>query len=244
MNKEDIIKKINRHLGVFYVDDYPCFCTEIKRDDKLKICYVENNKKAEELRKNLREKGIFFINVMASPGAGKTTLLVELINRLKDKFNIGVMEADIDGDVDAERISKLTGVKAIQVHTSGACHLTAQMVEDAIKEFDIKDFNLLILENVGNLVCPAEFDTGSHLNMMLLSVPEGHDKPLKYPLMFQVSQIAVITKIDTLPVFKFDIELCKEHIRRRNPDAEIYHVSALKHQGIEELIKAIEKRMA
>jgi len=205
---------------------------------------IENNQKAEELRKNLQEKGIFFINVMASPGAGKTTLLVELINRLKTKYNIGVMEADIDGDVDAERISKLTGVKSIQVHTSGACHLTAQMVEDAINEFNVKDLNLLILENVGNLVCPAEFDTGSHLNMMLLSVPEGYDKPLKYPLMFQVSQIAVITKIDTLPVFKFDIELCKQYIHRRNKDAEIYVVSALKQQGIGELVKAIEKRMA
>ena len=204
---------------------------------------VENNKKAQELRKNLQEKGIFFINVMASPGAGKTTLLVELINRLKNKYNIGVMEADIDGDVDAERISKLTGVKSIQIHTSGACHLTAQMVEDAIKEFDIKDLNLLILENVGNLVCPAEFDTGSHLNMMLLSVPEGHDKPLKYPLMFQVSQIAVITKMDTLPVFKFDAKLCEEYIHRRNPDARVFTVSAIKQQGIEELVNELEKRM-
>lgn len=204
---------------------------------------IENNKKADELRKNLREKGIFFINLMASPGAGKTTLLVELINRLKAKFKIGVMEADIDGDVDANRISKLTGVKAIQVHTSGACHLTAQMVEDAIKEFDVDGLNLLILENVGNLVCPAEFDTGSHLNMMLLSVPEGHDKPLKYPLMFQVSQIAVITKLDTLPVFKFDIELCKEYIHKRNPNAEVFSVSALKEQGIVELAKTLESKI-
>ena len=205
---------------------------------------VENNKKAEELRKNLQEKGIFFINVMASPGSGKTTLLTELINRLKNEYKIGVMEADIDGDVDAERISKNTGVRAIQVHTSGACHLTAQMVEDAINEFDVKDLNLLILENVGNLVCPAEFDTGSHLNMMLLSVPEGHDKPLKYPLMFQVSQIAVITKLDTLPVFHFDVNLCKEYIRRRNPNAKIFEVSALKQKGIDELVEELKKRMS
>ena len=204
---------------------------------------VENNQKAQELRENLRKKGIFFINVMASPGSGKTTLLTELINRLKEEFKIGVMEADIDGDVDAERISKNTGVRSIQVHTSGACHLTAQMVEDAINEFDVKDLDLLILENVGNLVCPAEFDTGSHLNMMLLSVPEGHDKPLKYPLMFQVSQIAVITKLDTLPVFHFDVELCKEYIHRRNPNAEIYAVSALKNEGIDELEKAIKNRI-
>ncbi len=204
---------------------------------------IENNKKAQELREHLQNRGIFFINVMASPGSGKTTLLTELINRLKDDFNIGVMEADIDGDVDAERIHKNTGVRAIQVHTSGACHLTAQMVEDAIKEFDVSGLNLLILENVGNLVCPAEFDTGAHLNMMLLSVPEGHDKPLKYPLMFQVSQIAVITKLDTLPVFHFDINLCKEYIHRRNPNAEIYKVSAIKKQGIDELEKAIRNRI-
>ena len=202
---------------------------------------IENNKKAEELRKNLREKGIFFINVMASPGAGKTTLLTELINNLKKDFKIGVMEADIDGDVDAERITKLTGVPSIQIHTSGACHLTAQMIEDAIKEFDVRDLDLLILENVGNLVCPAEFDTGSHLNMMLLSVPEGHDKPLKYPLMFQVSQIAVITKIDTLPVFKFDIDLCKEYIHRRNKDAKVFTVSAIKKQGTSELADALKQ---
>lgn len=204
---------------------------------------IENNKKAEDLRKNLWEKGIFFINVMASPGAGKTTLLTELINNLKKDFKIGVMEADIDGDVDAERISKNTGVPAIQIHTSGACHLTAQMVEDAIKEFNIDHLDLLILENVGNLVCPAEFDTGSHLNMMLLSVPEGHDKPLKYPLMFQVSNIAVITKIDTLPVFKFDVELCKEYVHRRNKDAEVFTVSAIKKEGTNELADAIRKRI-
>lgn len=204
---------------------------------------IENNKKADELRNFLTKKGIFFINVMASPGSGKTTLLVELINRLKDKFNIGVMEADIDGDVDAERISKLTGVRSIQIHTSGACHLTAQMVEDAIKEFDISNLDLLILENVGNLVCPAEFDTGAHLNMMLLSVPEGHDKPLKYPLIFQVSDIAVITKIDTLPIFTFDIELCKEYIKRRNNKAEVFAVSALKKEGLEALIDALVKRI-
>lgn len=204
---------------------------------------VENNQKAQELRENLKEKGIFFINVMASPGSGKTTLLTELINRLKDEYKIGVMEADIDGDVDADRISKNTGVRAIQVHTSGACHLTAQMVEDAINEFDVNDLDLLILENVGNLVCPAEFDTGSHLNMMLLSVPEGHDKPLKYPLMFQVSQIAVIAKLDTLPVFHFDIELCKEYIHRRNPNAKIFAVSALNGEGINELVKELKERM-
>lgn len=196
---------------------------------------IENNQKAKEVRALLQKKHIFFLNVMASPGSGKTTLLCNLINRLKDEFKIGVMEADIDGDVDADRISKRTGVKAIQVHTSGACHLTAQMVEDAIKDFEIDDLDVLILENIGNLVCPAEFDTGSNLNMMLLSVPEGHDKPLKYPLMFQVSNVAVITKIDTLPVFDFDFDKCEEYIHRRNQNAKVFKVSALKDEGVDKL---------
>ncbi len=201
---------------------------------------IENNEKAKEVRKHLKERGIFLLNVMASPGSGKTTLLVNLINKLKDKYSIGVMEADIDGEVDAERISELTGVKAIQVHTSGACHLTAQMVEDSLNAFDTKGLDFVILENIGNLVCPAEFDTGSNINMMLLSVPEGDDKPLKYPLMFQVSNIAVITKIDTLPVFDFDFEKCKANIHKRNKDAKVFKVSAVKDIGVEELANYID----
>ena len=196
---------------------------------------VENNQKADEVRAFLKQRGIYFINVMASPGSGKTTLLTNLINRLKKDFNIGVLEADIDGDLDAHRISDKTGVRAIQVHTSGACHLTAQMVEDALKSFDLNGLDLVFLENVGNLVCPAEFDTGSNINMMLLSVPEGHDKPLKYPLMFQVSKIAVITKIDTAEIFDFNFEKAEEFIHRRNQNAKIFKVSALKDQGVEEL---------
>ena len=201
---------------------------------------VENDKKAEEVRKTLKAKGVYFINVMASPGSGKTTLLVNLINRLKNKYKIGVMEADIDGEVDAQRISELTGVKAIQVHTSGACHLTAQMTNDALNSFDIDGLDLVILENIGNLVCPAEFDTGSNVNMMLLSVPEGEDKPLKYPLMFQVSNIAVITKIDTLPVFDFNFDKCVEYIHRRNKDAKVFKVSALKDEGVDLLAEYID----
>ncbi len=204
---------------------------------------IENSQKARQLRDKLTKKGVYFINVMASPGSGKTTLLVNLINRLKNDYSIGVMEADIDGDVDAERIHKLTGVPSIQVHTSGACHLTAQMVEDAIDSFNIKDINLLILENVGNLVCPAEFDTGAHLNLVLLSIPEGDDKPLKYPLMFEVANIVAITKIDTLPAFNFDIEKCKNNIRYRNKDIDIYTISALKDEGIEELTRAIRQKI-
>ena len=201
---------------------------------------IENNKKADSLRMFLKEKNIYFINVMASPGSGKTTLLTKIINSLKSKYRIGVLEADIDGDVDAERISKNTGVKVIQVHTSGACHLTAQMVEDALKAFGVDDLDLIILENVGNLVCPAEFDTGSDINMMLLSTSEGHDKPLKYPLMFQVSKIAVISKMDVAPIFDFDLEKAKQNILYRNKDAKIFTVSALNNEGVDELIKYID----
>lgn len=202
---------------------------------------IENSKKADELRKVLKEKGIYFINVMASPGAGKTTLLVNLINKLKTDFNIGVMEADIDGDVDAARIVKETGVKTIQIHTSGACHLTAQMVNDAIKQFDVDGLNLLFLENVGNLVCPAEFDTGANINMMLLSVPEGDDKPLKYPLMFEVSKIAVITKIETADIFDFDFQKCQQNIHKRNQNAKIFEVSALEDKGTSELANYLKE---
>lgn len=204
---------------------------------------IENDKKALELRKKLTSKGIFFINLMASPGSGKTTLLVNLINRLKKDYSIGVMEADIDGDVDAERIQKLTGVPSIQVHTSGACHLTAQMVEDAINSFNIKDINLLILENVGNLVCPAEFDTGAHMNLVLLSIPEGDDKPLKYPLMFEVADMVAITKIDTLPAFNFDFDKCEKNIHYRNKDIDVFKISALNDIGVDELAEAIVKKI-
>ena len=201
----------------------------------------ENTKRADSLRSFLKEKGIYMINVMASPGSGKTTLLTKLIKLLSKDFNIGVMEADIDGDVDAKTISEQTGVKTIQIHTSGACHLTAQMTHDAIDNFDIEGLNLLFLENVGNLVCPAEFDTGSNIDMMLLSVPEGDDKPLKYPLMFQVSKIAVITKIDVKEIFDFDTERCRQNILKRNEEAKIFEVSALKDQGVEELANYIKE---
>lgn len=200
----------------------------------------ENNKRADELRQYLKKHHVYFINVMASPGSGKTTLLTNIINKLKGEFRIGVMEADIDGEVDAQRISEQTGVRAIQIHTSGACHLTAQMTHDVINEFGVENFDLLFLENVGNLVCPAEFDTGSNINMMLLSVPEGDDKPLKYPLMFQVSKIAVITKLDTAPIFDFNVDRCKENILKRNKDAKIFTVSALEDQGTLELANYIK----
>ena len=204
----------------------------------------ENSKRADQLRRHLKEKGIVMINVMASPGAGKTTLLVNLIKRLKAKYRIGIMEADIDGDVDAKRIFELTGCRAIQIHTSGACHLTAQMTNDAIDAFDVNDIDLLFLENVGNLVCPAEFDTGSNFNMMLLSVPEGDDKPLKYPLMFQVSKIAVITKIDAAEIFDFDFEKCEKNIHYRNKDAKVFKISALKDVGVDQLADYLDEQIA
>ena len=204
---------------------------------------IENNEKALALHKKLEEKDIYFINVMASPGSGKTTLLIRLINELKKKYSIGVMEADIDGDVDADKIQKQTGVKSIQVHTGGACHLTAQMVEDAIDSFGVDGLNLLFLENVGNLVCPAEFNTGADMNLVLLSIPEGDDKPLKYPLMFEVADIVAITKIDTLPVFNFNFEKCRENIKKRKEIAEIFEISALKNEGLDQLLHAIKDRI-
>ena len=201
----------------------------------------QNEKRAEQLRKVLKERGIYMINVMASPGSGKTTLLINLINKLKDDFKIGVMEADIDGDVDAKKISDECHIPSIQIHTSGACHLTAQMTNDAIDAFKVDDIDLLFLENVGNLVCPAEFDTGSNINMMLLSVPEGDDKPLKYPLMFEVSKIAVITKIDTCEVFDFDFDRCERNIHMRNKDAKVFKVSALNDEGVNALAEYIKE---
>lgn len=204
---------------------------------------AQNDENASALNKKLSENGVYFINVMASPGSGKTTLLIRLINELKKDYSIGVMEADIDGDVDAERIRTQTGVASIQVHTSGACHLTAQMVEDAINSFGIDNINLLILENVGNLVCPAEFNTGAHLNLVLLSIPEGDDKPLKYPLMFEVADVVTITKVDTLPAFNFSFEKCHNNIKKRNQNAKVFEVSALKEQGIDNLIQEIKDRI-
>ena len=206
--------------------------------------YANNDLEADLLREYLFDHRTFLINVMSSPGAGKTTTLIKLINYLKGQFKIGVMEADIDGDVDADRLAKLTGVPSIQVHTGGACHLTAQMVEDAIDSFNIDNINLLILENVGNLVCPAEFDTGAHLNLVLLSIPEGDDKPLKYPLMFEVANIVAITKIDTLPAFNFDFKKCEDNIHYRNKDISIFKISALKDKGVDILANVLKERIS
>ena len=193
--------------------------------------FADNDRQADALRKELKEKGVFLLNLMSSPGAGKTTTLVKTIETLKDSLRIGVMEADIDSDVDARTIAQ-TGVKSIQLHTGGMCHLDAAMTGQGICGLGVEDIDLAILENVGNLVCPAEFDTGAVKNVMILSVPEGHDKPLKYPLMFQVCDAVLINKTDVLPYFDFDMDLVKTYIHQRNPQAEIFPVSAKTGEGI------------
>ena len=187
--------------------------------------FADNDRQADALRQELKERGVFLLNLMSSPGAGKTTTLVQTLSLLKDKLAIGVMEADIDSDVDAKTIAK-TGVRSIQLHTGGMCHLDADMTRQGIEGLDVTDLDLAILENVGNLVCPAEFDTGAAKNVMILSVPEGDDKPLKYPLMFEICDVVLINKIDVLPYFDFDMERVKEAIHRRNKNALIFPISA------------------
>ena len=194
--------------------------------------FANNDAQAEKLREELKQKGIYLLNLMSSPGSGKTTTLTRLIELLKEDLKIGVMEADIDSDVDAVTIAA-TGAKAIQLHTGGMCHLDAAMTRQGLDGLDAGEADLVVLENVGNLVCPAEFDTGAVKNMAILSVPEGHDKPLKYPLIFQVCDAVLINKIDVAPYFDFDFEKCTEYIRMRNPKAVIFPISAKTGEGIE-----------
>lgn len=195
--------------------------------------FADNDKQADALRQELKQKGIFLLNLMSSPGSGKTTTLMRTIETLKDTFKIGVMEADIDSDVDAKTISQ-SGAKVIQLHTGGMCHLDAGMTRQGLDGLKTEDVELAILENVGNLVCPAEFDTGASKNAMILSVPEGHDKPLKYPLMFSICDVVLINKIDVLPYFDFDPEKCREYILMRNPNAKIIPICARTGEGIQE----------
>ena len=208
---------------------------------------ASNDRDAEVLRGELKEKGTLLINLMASPGAGKTTLLERTIRDMKDRFEIAVMEADVDSDVDAVRIEKL-GAKAVQAHTGGMCHMDAGMTRTALDELGADHFDLVVLENVGNLICPAEFDTGAGKKVMLLSVPEGDDKPLKYPLMFSVSDVLILTKTDVALYFDFDFDACKRRARQLNPNIEIFEVSAKTGDGFEEweswLAKAIEDNRA
>ena len=196
--------------------------------------FASNDAQADALRRELKEKGIYLLNLMSSPGSGKTTTLTRLIEALKEEVRIGVMEADIDSDVDARTIAA-AGVKAIQLHPGGMCHLDAAMTRQGLEGLEPGQLDLVVLENVGNLVCPAEFDTGAAANCMILSVPEGHDKPLKYPLMFQVCDTVIINKMDVLPYFDFDQEKCAEYIHMRNPKAKIFPISAKTGEGVEPL---------
>jgi hydrogenase nickel incorporation protein HypB len=197
-----------------------------------KSVFENNDREAQRLRQELKGEKTFLLNLMSSPGSGKTTTLKATIARLKDEMSIGVMEADIDSDVDAKAIAD-TGAKSIQLHTGGMCHLDAGMTEQGIKELGTDELDLVVLENVGNLVCPAEFDTGASKNAMILSVPEGDDKPLKYPLMFTVSDVVLINKIDTKSVFDFDDEAVCQRIKRLNPNAEIFFISAKTGEGVD-----------
>ena len=193
--------------------------------------FASNDEEAAKLRAELKEKGVFLLNLMSSPGSGKTTTLTRTIEALKDEMKIGVMEADIDSDVDARTISA-AGAKAIQLHTGGMCHLDAGMTRQGLEGLGTGDVELAILENVGNLVCPAEFDTGAVKNAMILSVPEGHDKPLKYPLMFQVCDVVLVNKMDVLPYFNFDLEKCTEYVKMRNPKAQVIPICAATGEGM------------
>ncbi len=210
---------------------------EIKRS-----VFENNDKEADRVRAELKKEKTFLLNLMSSPGSGKTTTLKATIAQLKDEFKIGVMEADIDSDVDAKAIAD-TGVKSIQLHTGGMCHLDAGMTEQGIKEFGTADLDFVMLENVGNLVCPAEFDTGASKNAMILSVPEGDDKPLKYPLMFSICDVVLINKIDTKSVFDFDDEAVIERIHKLNPDCEIYFISAKTGEGVDNWCNWLRKEI-
>ena len=207
--------------------------------DKVKVIeikksvFADNDRDAVSLRSELKSKGVYLLNLMSSPGSGKTTTLIRTINLLKDKLRIAVMEADIDSDVDAVKIKEATGIQSIQLHTGGMCHLDAEMTRQGLDNVMLEGIDLVILENVGNLVCPAEFDTGAVRNAMILSVPEGDDKPLKYPLMFSVCDLVIINKMDVLPYFNFDLEKCKEYVKMRNPRARVIPICALNGEGVE-----------
>ena len=206
---------------------------EIKIIEIKKSIFADNDKDADALRQELKKKGVYLLNLMSAPGSGKTTTLIQTINRLKDKIRIAVMEADIDSDVDAVKIQKATGIPSIQLHTGGMCHLDAEMTRQGLAGLDQAPADLVILENVGNLVCPAEFDTGAVRNAMILSVPEGDDKPLKYPLMFSVCDTVIINKTDVLPYFDFDLDKCRENVRLRNPKAKVIPICAKTGEGVD-----------
>ena len=208
-----------------------------------KSVFADNDNDADALRKELKEKGVFLLNLMSAPGSGKTTTLIQTINRLKDSLRIGVMEADIDSDVDARKMREATGVESIQLHTGGMCHLDAEMTRQGLDALDLNATDLVILENVGNLVCPAEFDTGAVRNAMILSVPEGDDKPLKYPLMFSVCDVVLINKTDVMPYFDFSLERCKEYIHERNPKAQVIPICAKTGEGVDVFVQWLKDQV-
>lgn len=206
---------------------------EVKIIEIKKSVFADNDEDANRLRGELKKKGVFLLNLMSSPGSGKTTTLIKTINALKDELKIAVMEADIDSDVDAKKILSATGVQSVQLHTGGMCHLDAEMTRQGLNGLNLDSYDLAILENVGNLVCPAEFDTGASKNCMILSVPEGDDKPLKYPLMFSICDLVLINKIDVLPYFDFDFNKCVEYVKTRNKNAEVIPICAKTGEGID-----------
>ena len=195
--------------------------------------FAQNDRAAELIRNKLTEQGTLFLNFMSSPGSGKTTTLVALINRLKNQLNIGEMDVDIETSLDAQHVADRTGIRSLQIHNGGLCHIDADMTARALLEYDTAGLDLLILENIGNLVCPAEFDTGAHKNITILSIPEGDDKPLKYPLMYTVSDVVLINKIDTRGYFDFDLEKAKERILALNPKAVFFPISAKTGEGLD-----------
>ena len=213
------------------------FMDEVRVIEIKKSVFEDNDKDADALRKELKMNGVFLLNLMSAPGSGKTTTLIQTLNRLKDKVRVAVMEADIDSDVDAVKIVEATGVPSIQLHTGGMCHLDAEMTRQGLDNVALKEVDLVVLENVGNLVCPAEFDTGAVRNAMILSVPEGDDKPLKYPLMFTVCDLVLINKTDVMPYFDFDIERCKSYIHQRNPKAQVIPICAKTGEGVDAFVQ-------
>lgn len=204
--------------------------------------FADNDREADKVRSELKEKKVFLLNLMSSPGSGKTTTLTRTIEQLKDRLRIGIMEADIDSDVDARTIAKL-GVRTIQLHTGGMCHLDADMTRQGLQGIGTDELDLVVLENVGNLVCPAEFDTGAVKNAMILSVPEGHDKPLKYPLMFSICDVVLINKVDVLPYFDFDMVKCREYVHMRNPNAQVIPICARTGEGMEAWTAWLEQQV-
>ena len=207
---------------------------DVKIIEIKKSVFADNDEDAAKLRTELKNKGVYLLNLMSSPGAGKTTTLIGTLKRIQDKVRVAVMEADIDSDVDAVKIQQATGIPTIQLHTGGMCHLDAEMTRQGLDNVALDGVDLVILENVGNLVCPAEFDTGAVRNAMILSVPEGDDKPLKYPLMFSVCDLVLVNKVDVMPYFDFDLDKCREYVRMRNPKARIIPICAKTGEGLDD----------